>query len=133
MRLLQDAFDRKHMHVCCSALVNDVSGFTISQASVFPPKSQADIQTVGTLLSRSYQNGPALIGAIFGTGTNGAYIDKTSTIKKLGEEKIHKLEEGGADAGEYMVINTEWGAFDNRVSCAEAAAWPPQLWSFCPS
>lgn len=25
VRLLQDAFDRKHMHVCCSALVNDVS------------------------------------------------------------------------------------------------------------
>lgn len=133
MRLLQDAFDRKHMHVCCSALVNDVSGFAISQASICLPESQADIQTVGTLLSRSYQNGPALIGAIFGTGTNGAYIDKTSTIKKLGEEKIHKLEEGGADAGEYMVINTEWGAFDNRVSCAEAAAWPPQLWSFCSS
>lgn len=81
-----------------------------------PAKPKLTHQTVGTLLSRSYQNGPALIGAIFGTGTNGAYIDRTSTIKKLGEEKIHKLEEGGEDAGEYMVINTEWGAFDNRVS-----------------
>lgn len=27
VKLLQDAFDRKHMHVCCSALVNDVSHF----------------------------------------------------------------------------------------------------------
>jgi hexokinase len=26
VRLLQDAFDRKHIHVRCSALVNDVSG-----------------------------------------------------------------------------------------------------------
>jgi hexokinase len=25
VRLLQDAFDRKHLHVKCSALVNDVS------------------------------------------------------------------------------------------------------------
>jgi hexokinase len=67
------------------------------------------------LLSRSYQNGPALIGAIFGTGTNGAYIDKTRTIKKLGEEKIAQAEKGGETAGEYMVVNTEWGAMDNKV------------------
>jgi len=68
------------------------------------------------LLSRSYQNGPALIGAIFGTGTNGAYIDKTRTIKKLGEDKIKEAEKGGEHAGEYMVVNTEWGAMDNKVS-----------------
>jgi hexokinase len=70
---------------------------------------------VGTLLSRSYQSGPALIGAIFGTGTNGAYIDKTRTIKKLGEEKIADAEQGGDEAGNYMVVNTEWGAMDNEV------------------
>lgn len=28
VKLLQDAFDRKHIHVRCSALVNDVSSFT---------------------------------------------------------------------------------------------------------
>lgn len=92
VKLLQDAFDRKHIHVRCSALVND---------------------TVGTLLSRSYQNGPALIGAIFGTGTNGAYIDKTRTIKKLGDDKIAEAEAGGDQAGNFMVVNTEWGAMDN--------------------
>lgn len=70
---------------------------------------------MGTLLSRSYQSGPALIGAIFGTGTNGAYIDKTRTIKKLGEEKITDAEQGGDEAGNYMVVNTEWGAMDNEV------------------
>lgn len=73
-------------------------------------------QTVGTLLSRSYQNGPALIGAIFGTGTNGAYIDRTRSIKKLGEESIKEAEAGGDTAGKYMVVNTEWGAMDNQVS-----------------
>ncbi|ORX39921.1 putative hexokinase [Kockovaella imperatae] len=93
VKLLQDAFDRKHIHVQCSALVND---------------------TVGTLLSRSYQNGPALIGAIFGTGTNGAFIDEVKTVKKLGQEKIQEAERGGEHAGKYMVLNTEWGAMDNK-------------------
>ena len=27
VKMLQDAFDRKHLHVRCVALVNDVSGF----------------------------------------------------------------------------------------------------------
>jgi hexokinase len=76
----------------------------------------ADEKTVGTLLSRSYQNGPALIGAIFGTGTNGAYIDKTRTISKLGEKKIASAEALGDHAGKFMVVNTEWGAMDNGVS-----------------
>ncbi|WVQ71653.1 hypothetical protein IAR50_001193 [Cryptococcus sp. DSM 104548] len=106
VRLLQDAFDRKHMHVNCSALVND---------------------TVGTLLSRSYQSGPALIGAIFGTGTNGAYIHKTRDISKLGEEKIAESEKGGQHAGEYMVVNTEWGAFDNRRRCLPVSIYDNKL------
>jgi hexokinase len=94
VKLLQDALDRKQVHVRCSALVND---------------------TVGTLLSRSYQSGPALIGAIFGTGTNGAYIDKVDTITKLGEGAITESKKGGKDGGAYMVVNTEWGAIDNQV------------------
>lgn len=106
VRLLQDAFDRKHMHVRCSALVND---------------------TVGTLLSRSYHSGPALIGAIFGTGTNGAYIDKSRTISKLGKEKIEEAEKGGEHAGEYMVVNTEWGAFDNKRLCLPVSPFDNKL------
>lgn len=56
-----------------------------------------------------------MIGAIFGTGTNGAYIDRVETIKKLGEEAIAEAKKGGPTAGEFMVINTEWGAIDNGV------------------
>lgn len=93
VKLLQDSLDKKHIHVKCSALVND---------------------TVGTLLSRSYQSGPALVGAIFGTGTNGAYIDRVETIEKLGEKAIAEAKKGGKFAGEYMVVNTEWGAVDNK-------------------
>ncbi|WRT67179.1 uncharacterized protein IL334_004145 [Kwoniella shivajii] len=106
VKLLQDAFDRKHIHVRCSAIVND---------------------TVGTLLSRSYQSGPSLIGAIFGTGTNGAYIDKTRTIKKLGESKIKEAEAGGEHAGEFMVVNTEWGAFDNGRHCLPISIFDNKL------
>ncbi|TFY59827.1 hypothetical protein EVJ58_g5534 [Rhodofomes roseus] len=80
--LLQDAFNRKHLHVRCVAL------------------------TVGTLLSRAYSAGSCLLGGIFGTGTNGAYVEKVDNITKLGDSQARK--EGGL-----MIINTEWGAFNN--------------------
>jgi len=84
-QLLQDAFDRKFMHVKCVALVND---------------------TVGTLLTRAYTGGSCLLGAIFGTGTNGAYVEDA--------ERIPKLAPGpdGQKKGK-MVVNCEWGAFNN--------------------
>ncbi|KAL7417005.1 hexokinase-domain-containing protein [Mrakia frigida] len=88
--LLQDALDKRHIHVKCSALVND---------------------TVGTMLSASYQAGPALIGAIFGTGTNGAYLEDLVNIKKLGADFI---KEQAIKTGPKMIINTEWGALDNN-------------------
>ncbi|KXN86325.1 Glucokinase [Leucoagaricus sp. SymC.cos] len=88
VKLLQDAFDRKHMHVKCVALVND---------------------TVGALLSRAYQSGGCILGAIFGTGTNGAYVEDIVKIKKL-------VGTPAASKGGYMVVNTEWGAFNNSRS-----------------
>ncbi|KAI0260937.1 hypothetical protein BC834DRAFT_898112 [Gloeopeniophorella convolvens] len=83
--LLQDAFDRKHLHVKCVALVND---------------------TVGAALSRAYTTGGCVLGAIFGTGTNGAYLEQVSNITKLGNG-------AAAEAGGVMMVNTEWGGFDN--------------------
>ncbi|KAJ8086161.1 hypothetical protein PM082_004983 [Marasmius tenuissimus] len=88
VKLLQDAFDRKHMHVKCVALVND---------------------TVGALLSRSYTAGGCILGSIFGTGTNGAYVEEVANIKKLANSKA------AAKGGE-MIVNTEWGAFNNTRS-----------------
>jgi len=85
VKLLQDAFDRKHLHVKCVALVND---------------------TVGAALSRAYTAGGCVLGSIFGTGTNGAYLEQVSNITKLGNNPA-------AAAGGVMMINTEWGAFDN--------------------
>ncbi|KAI5894326.1 uncharacterized protein SCHCODRAFT_02624360 [Schizophyllum commune H4-8] len=85
VKLLQDAFDRKHLHVRCVALVND---------------------TVGALLSRAYTGGGCTLGAIFGTGTNGAYVEQVANITKLANSPA-------AAKGGQMVINTEWGAFNN--------------------
>ncbi|KII95964.1 hypothetical protein PLICRDRAFT_34922 [Plicaturopsis crispa FD-325 SS-3] len=86
VQMLQGAMDKKHMHVRCVALVND---------------------TVGAMLSRAYQTGGCLLGAIFGTGTNGAYLEDVKNITKLGNSPA-------AAAGGKMVVNTEWGAFDSK-------------------
>ena len=50
-------------------------------------------------------------GSIFGTGTNGAYVEKVENVAKLGDNSARK--EGGL-----MIINTEWGAFNNTVGQA---------------
>jgi len=81
VKMLQDALDRKHLHVKCT-------------------------ETVGTLLSRSYAVGDCLLGCIFGTGTNAAFVDDVTTFTKLGEDIKSK--------GGKMIANTEWGAFDNE-------------------
>ncbi|KZS97717.1 hypothetical protein SISNIDRAFT_405509 [Sistotremastrum niveocremeum HHB9708] len=86
--LLQDAFDRKHLHVKCVALVND---------------------TVGAMLSRAYASGDCMLGAIFGTGTNGAFAVKVEELTKLGNDPA--VAKGGL-----MILNTEWGAFNNSRS-----------------
>lgn len=92
--LLQTEIDALHLPVKVAALVND---------------------TVGTLMARSYTSPGktgTLLGAIFGTGTNGAYVEKLNKVKKLTQSK---------DAGVYdestgeMIVNTEWGSFDNSL------------------
>ena len=65
-------------------------------------------QTVGTLLSRSYTAGGCLLGAIFGTGTNGAYVENLSKLTKLKDEALKS-------SGGNMIVNAEWGAFNNSV------------------
>lgn len=93
--LLQAEIDILGLPVTVAALVND---------------------TVGTLMARSYTSPVktgTLVGAIFGTGTNGAYVEKLA--------RITKMTKPDADAGEYdkstgeMVVNTEWGSFDNAM------------------
>ena len=123
--LLQAELDELRLPVKVAALVND---------------------TVGTLLARSYTSpdkSGALLGGILGTGTNGAYVEKLSRIKKLvrqrkkrrsishgyknmglqmtsngqdeeTEERASK-EDGYDTSSGVMIVNTEWGSFDNGM------------------
>ena len=93
--LLQKEIDALNLPVEVAALVND---------------------TVGTLMARSYTSPGktgTLLGAIFGTGTNGAYVERLDRVKKMVSM---------ADGSDYdkstgqMIINTEWGSFDNQMS-----------------
>ncbi|CAP67618.1 uncharacterized protein PODANS_1_15110, partial [Podospora anserina S mat+] len=100
--LLQDEIDKLHLPVKVAALVND---------------------TVGTLMARSYSSPGktgTVLGAIFGTGTNGAYVEKLSNLKKPLSGEYDKT------TGE-MVINTEWGSFDNQLSVLPNTAWDVAL------
>ena len=94
--LLQKEIDKLHLPVRVAALVND---------------------TVGTLMARSYTSPGktgTLLGAIFGTGTNGAYVEKLKNVKKLVGD-VGKEGSYDKSTGE-MVINTEWGSFDNELN-----------------
>jgi len=62
--------------------------------------------TVATLLAARAKNPACVCGVILGTGTNAAYITRSSKIGKLSEEQ---RSEGGP-----AVINTEWGAFNSQ-------------------
>jgi hexokinase len=105
-KLLQDEIDLLHLPVRVAALVND---------------------TVGTLMARSYTSPGktgTLLGAIFGTGTNGAYVEKLDKITKLnqGEAGLNVDRTTGE-----MVINTEWGSFDNQLSVLPNTSYDSSL------
>ncbi len=124
VKLLQDAFDRKRMNVKCVALVNDVSSEPYYD-KLFE-KLTFILETVGTLLSRSYIAGGCIAGCIYGTGTNGAYVEQvgeqrmvdytTPLYSLVSSANIPKLAGTPvAKKGGLMVINCEWGAFDSSV------------------
>ncbi|KAH6616249.1 putative glucokinase [Boeremia exigua] len=86
--LLQEAIDDIDLGVRVTALTND---------------------SVGTLMARAYTSpwpSATLLGAIFGTGTNAAYVERKRNICKL--EGISQTPY--ADEDGIMVVNTEWGA-----------------------
>lgn len=59
--------------------------------------------TVGAMVASAYYDPHTIIGAIFGTGCNAAYMEECESIPKL----------KGKETGK-MAINCEYGAFDNR-------------------
>ncbi|OOQ83875.1 hexokinase [Penicillium brasilianum] len=87
--MLQEAINRMGIPVQVTVLAND---------------------SVGTLLTRSYCSGRGIstLGAvIFGTGTNAAYVEKLSNVRRLKNTK--------ANADGIMVINSEWGSLDDEM------------------
>lgn len=95
--LLQKEINALKLPVRVAALVND---------------------TVGTLMARSYTSPgqtKTLIGAIFGTGTNGAYVEKLDKVTKMKDiEATNGKAEYDRTTG-LMVVNSEWGSFDNEL------------------
>ncbi|KAJ2691374.1 hypothetical protein IWW39_000059 [Coemansia spiralis] len=61
--------------------------------------------TVGTLMTSGYSHPDTQMGIIFGTGTNAAYWERLENIGKW----------TGSDRKGEMVVNLEWGAFDNAT------------------
>ena len=105
--LLQREIDALGLPVRVAALVND---------------------TVGTLMARAYTSpgkDRALLGAIFGTGTNGAYVERRAKVTKM-DQPADGARESGADTGE-MIINCEWGSFDNGLSVLPNTAFDREL------
>ncbi len=71
--------------------------------------------TVGAMIASAYNDPKTIIGAIFGTGCNAAYMASLKEIGKLktSEEGVTKGQDGSSSTQEKMAINCEYGAFDN--------------------
>ncbi|KAI8809664.1 hexokinase-domain-containing protein [Cladochytrium replicatum] len=95
--LLTAAIRRKKLHIHVSALVND---------------------TVGTLMAHAYSDPQTHVGVILGTGTNAAYFESIDRVPKWAGGPVHSGE---------MVINTEWGAFDNEQVVLPVTKYDQQL------
>ncbi|EAU32609.1 glucokinase [Aspergillus terreus NIH2624] len=103
--LLQNAIDDLGLPVRVAALVND---------------------TVGTLMARSYTSPGetgTFLGAIFGTGTNGAYLEKLDKITKMATIEHSDYDKSTGE----MIINAEWGSFDNHLSVLPNTLYDQQL------
>ncbi|KAI9316329.1 hexokinase-domain-containing protein [Dichotomocladium elegans] len=67
---------------------------------------------VCTLLAHAYQHPATRIGIVHNIGTNCAYYDKVSNMRKfLAQQHNGTLQ---SPAGQDMIINTEWCTFDLR-------------------
>ncbi|KAK1977957.1 hexokinase [Colletotrichum cereale] len=103
--MLQEALDEQQLPLLVTALAND---------------------TVGTLATRAYTSpgqSSNVVGAIFGTGTNGAYMERVSRISKLHSREAFRDSEPGA----MMALNTEWGGFDNKLEVLPTTKYDREL------
>ncbi|KAI4262937.1 MAG: hypothetical protein L6R42_001895 [Xanthoria sp. 1 TBL-2021] len=90
--LLQHEIALRRLPVKVTALVNDAAGTIMSRAYSLP-------------LGETRTS----IGTIFGTGTNGVYLEKLSEITKPLDGQFD------GSSGK-MFVSIEWGSFDNELS-----------------
>ncbi|OAQ57812.1 glucokinase [Purpureocillium lilacinum] len=94
--MLQKAIDDLELPVLVSAMTSD---------------------SVGTLMARAYTSpwsSSRLVGAVFGTGTNAAYVERLENVRKMHTHNAFR----NPRPGDLMVMNTEWGAWiddDNTI------------------
>ncbi|OAP61582.1 hypothetical protein AYL99_03785 [Fonsecaea erecta] len=97
--MLRGAIEKRDLPVKLVALIND---------------------TTGALIASAYNDPKTIIGAIFGTGCNAAYMERTYHIPKLqrngpssnGTTATAETKDAESDDS-FMAINCEYGAFDN--------------------
>ncbi|EMC95452.1 hypothetical protein BAUCODRAFT_542085 [Baudoinia panamericana UAMH 10762] len=80
---LRDAMAKRNLPIRLVALIND---------------------TTGAMIASAYNDPDTIVGAIFGTGCNAAYMENVGSIRKM---KIDLPPDTP------MAINCEYGAFDN--------------------
>ena len=91
-KLLQHQIDLRKLAVKVTALINDAAGTIMCRAYSLP-------------VDRTRTT----IGIIFGTGTNGVYLEKLSNISK---QLIGRFDRSADE----MFVSIEWGSFDNDLS-----------------
>ncbi|KAI0869543.1 hypothetical protein GGS24DRAFT_478468 [Hypoxylon argillaceum] len=101
--LLQSEIDLQKLPVKVTAIVNDALGTIMSRAYTLP-------------LAHTRPT----IGAIFGTGTNGVYLQDLSKITKPVDGLVDQ------STGE-MFMSTEWGSFDNKLSVLPVTRFDVEL------
>ncbi|KIW68593.1 hypothetical protein, variant [Phialophora macrospora] len=91
VEMLNKAMKKRNLPVKLIALIND---------------------TTGALIASAYNDPDTIIGAIFGTGCNAAYMDRASQIPKMASLTTRK-DDSPEQKDSLMAINCEYGAFDN--------------------
>lgn len=79
--------------------------------------------TVGAMIASAYMDPKTIIGAIFGTGCNAAYMAKLATISKMKESDRTFC----SKISDKMAINCEYGAFDNAHNVLPVTKYDQQI------
>ncbi|TKX25491.1 hexokinase-1 [Elsinoe australis] len=79
--------------------------------------------TTGAMIASAYNDPATIIGAIFGTGCNAAYMEKLGRITKL---KSHPVA-SSLSPDTPMAINCEYGAFDNSLQVLPRTKYDEQI------